>query len=300
MRLLVISGRSGSGKTSALQLLEDEGYTCIDNIPVTLLPILIDYICQQKDRRFALGIDARNIDGDLGDLVRIFARSDIPKDEYKVIYLDTRTEILHKRFSETRRKHPLSDEQTSLSEALEKERDILSPIIDIANIIVDTTELNLHDLRRTIRDITVGDQSTGMAISVVSFGFKHGAPTNADFTFDVRSLPNPHWVPELRLETGLDEGVINYLSSQESVMEMIDDIAQFMTKWIPSFQGNNRSYLTIAIGCTGGMHRSVFISERLAERFAEQFKGLHKNVQVRHQHIRKKAMLKPGPQDHSK
>lgn len=296
MRLLVISGRSGSGKTSALQLLEDEGYTCIDNIPVTLLPILIDYICQQKKRRFALGIDARNIDGDLGDLVRIFARSNIPKDEYKIIYLDTRTEILHKRFSETRRKHPLSDEQTNLSEALEKERDILSPIIDIANIIVDTTELNLHDLRRTIRDITVGDQTKGMAISVVSFGFKHGAPTNADFTFDVRCLPNPHWVPELRLETGLDEGVINYLSAQESVIEMINDIAQFMTKWIPSFQGNNRSYLTIAIGCTGGMHRSVFISERLAEHFQKS----HKNVQVRHQHMLKKALLKPGLQDHSK
>lgn len=294
MRLLVISGRSGSGKTSALQLLEDEGYTCIDNIPVTLLPILIDYICQQKERRFALGIDARNIDGDLGDLVRIFSRSDIPHDEYKVIYLDTRTEVLHKRFSETRRKHPLSDKHTSLSEALEKEREILSPIIDIADIVVDTTELNLHDLRSTIRGIAVGDEGKGMAIAVVSFGFKHGAPTNADFIFDVRMLPNPHWVPELRLETGLDDGVINYLSAQQSVSDMIEDITQFMDKWIPSFQENNRSYLTIAIGCTGGMHRSVYISERLAKHFQTS----HKNVQVRHQQINTKARPKTDQQGH--
>ncbi|MFL0804193.1 MAG: RNase adapter RapZ [Agarilytica sp.] len=282
MRLLVISGRSGSGKTSALQLLEDEGYTCIDNIPVTLLPMLVDYICAQKTRLFALGIDARNIDGDLGELVNILTKADIDREDYKVIYLDTRTEVLHKRFSETRRKHPLSDEDTNLNEALEKERDILSPIVDISDIVVDTSELNLHDLRSTIRGISVGDESKGMAVSIVSFGFKHGAPTNADFMFDVRSLPNPHWIPELRLESGLDEGVINYLSSQDSVNEMIDDISTFITKWIPSFQDNNRSYLTIAIGCTGGMHRSVFISEQLTARL----KTSHKNVQVRHQHLK--------------
>ncbi|MFL0800050.1 MAG: RNase adapter RapZ [Agarilytica sp.] len=289
MRLLVISGRSGSGKTSALQLLEDEGYTCIDNIPVTLLPMLVDYICAQKTRLFALGIDARNIDGDLGDLVRILTKADIPREEYKVIYLDTRTEVLHKRFSETRRKHPLSDENTNLNEALEKERDILSPIVDISDIVVDTSELNLHDLRSTIRGISVGDESKGMAVSVVSFGFKHGAPTNADFMFDVRSLPNPHWIPELRLQSGLDDGVIKYLSSQDQVNEMVNDISTFVTKWIPSFQENNRSYLTVAIGCTGGMHRSVFISEQLTARL----KASHKNVQVRHQHLKTNKAHQP-------
>lgn len=284
MRLLVISGRSGSGKTSALQLLEDEGFTCIDNIPVTLLPMLIEYICQQPKRKFALGIDARNIDGDLGSLTSILTLSNIPRAAYKVIYLDTKTDILHKRFSETRRRHPLSDTNTSLNEALDKERDILSPIVDIADIIVDTSDLNLHDLRSTIRGIAVGENGQSMAISVVSFGFKHGAPTNADFIFDVRSLPNPHWIPELRTETGLDSGVKNYLSAQESVNEMINDIADFVIKWIPSFQDNNRSYLTIAIGCTGGMHRSVYISEELAERF----KTFHNNVQIRHQQIKSK------------
>ncbi len=286
MRLLVVSGRSGSGKTSALQLLEDEGFTCIDNIPLALLPNLIDYIREQEGRKFALGIDARNVDGDLGDLSRIFTHSNIPREQYKIIYLDTQTIVLHKRFSETRRKHPLSDHNTSLSEALEKERDILSPIIDIADIIVDTSALNHHDLRSTIRRIAVGNQNASMAITVVSFGFKHGSPTDTDFIFDVRSLPNPHWVPELRLQTGLDDGVIKYLSSQEAVEEMTNDIATFILKWIPSFEKNNRSYLTIGIGCTGGMHRSVFISEQIAERI----KHTHANVQVRHQHLKANAI----------
>ncbi|MFL0810171.1 MAG: RNase adapter RapZ [Agarilytica sp.] len=285
MRLLVISGRSGSGKTSALQLLEDEGFTCIDNIPVTLLPVIANYIHQQQDRQFALGIDARNIEGDLSDVNSIMKVAGISREDYKIIYLDTQTNVLHRRYNETRRKHPLSDGDTSLSEALEKERDILSPIAADADIIVDTSSLNYHDLRSTIRSIAVGDSSQGMAISLVSFGFKHGTPLDADYIFDVRSLPNPHWVPSLRLKTGLDEDVINYLSEQEPVNEMIDDIYHFILKWLPSLQSNNRSYLTIGIGCTGGMHRSVYISEKLAE----SFKNTYKNVQVRHQHLKKSA-----------
>ncbi len=281
MRFLVVSGRSGSGKTSALQLLEDEGFTCIDNIPVTLLPGLIDYISEQESRLFAIGIDARNLDGDLSKISGILEGSKIPRGEYKVIYLDTHTDVLHKRFSETRRKHPLSDENTGLSEALEKERLILAPMVDIADIIVDTSALNLHGLRSTMRRLVVGNQSQGMAIMVTSFGFKYGTPTDADFIFDVRSLPNPHWEPSLRLKTGLEEEVIEYLSDKEPVQEMIEDIVSFITKWLPSFRKNNRSYLTIAIGCTGGMHRSVFISERIAE----HLKTNNRNVQVRHRHL---------------
>lgn len=285
MRILVISGRSGSGKTSALQLLEDEGFTCIDNIPVTLLPVLAEYIRNQHDLQFALGIDARNVEGNLADIRSILKGANIGREDYKVIYLDTKTDVLHRRYNETRRKHPLSNEDTSLSEALEKERDILSPIAADADVIVDTSSLNYHDLRSTIRRIAVGDDTQGMAITVASFGFKHGTPMDADYIFDVRSLPNPHWVPALRLQTGLDEGVINYLSEQAPVNEMINDIHQFILKWLPSLEANNRSYLTIGIGCTGGMHRSVFISEKLAE----LFKTTYKNVQVRHHHMKKRA-----------
>ncbi len=281
MRFLVISGRSGSGKTTALHLLEDEGFTCIDNIPVTLLPMLIDYISKQSAQKFAIGIDARNLDADLSLLEGILQNSKIPANDYKVIYLDTQTEVLFKRFSETRRKHPLSDENTALSEALEKERAMLAPIVHISDITIDTSSLNLHELRSTIRRLVVGNESQGMAIMFTSFGFKYGAPTDADFVFDVRSLPNPHWDSALRLKTGLEQEVIDYLSSQDEVSDMLDDIGGFIGKWIPSFQNNNRSYLTIAIGCTGGMHRSVYVCERLAERL----KPVYKNVQVRHRQL---------------
>lgn len=283
MRFLVISGRSGSGKTSALHLLEDEGFTCIDNIPVTLLPILIDYISKQPSQQFAVGIDARNIDSDLGRLDGILKQSAIPRDDYRVIYLDTQTDALFKRYSETRRKHPLSNDSIGLSEALEKEREILAPMVDLADMIVDTSALNLHELRSTIRRQVVGTEGKGMAIMFSSFGFKYGAPTDADFVFDVRSLPNPHWEPSLRLKTGLQEEVINYLDAQPPVQEMIEDLTVFLSKWIPSFQDNNRSYLTIAIGCTGGMHRSVYIAERLALRLRETYRG----VQVRHRQLGK-------------
>jgi len=281
MRFLVISGRSGSGKTTALHLLEDEGFTCIDNIPVTLLPQLIEYISKQNAEKFAIGIDARNLDADLGKLEEILEASKVPRGDYKVIYLDTQTDILFKRFSETRRKHPLSDEKTDLSEALEKERTILTPIIHISDITIDTSTLNLHELRGTIRRLVVGNESKGMAIMFTSFGFKYGAPTDADFVFDVRCLPNPHWDPTLRLRTGLEREVIDYLSSQEAVTNMTDDIGAFITKWIPSFQSSSRSYLTIAIGCTGGMHRSVYLSEKLADRL----RSTYKNVQVRHRQL---------------
>lgn len=281
MSFLVISGRSGSGKTSALHLLEDEGFTCIDNIPVTLLPSLIEHIGQQEKERFAIGIDARNLDKDLGTLSGILKTSQIPRKNYKVIYLDTHTNVLIKRFSETRRRHPLSDENTGLNEALEKERDILAPIVGLADIIIDTSALNLHELRSTMRQLIVGTQSKGMAIMFSSFGFKYGAPTDADFIFDVRSLPNPHWEPSLRLKTGLDEEVADYLANQSAVEEMINDIAGFVSKWVPSFQNNNRSYLTVAIGCTGGMHRSVYISERLNRILKETYH----DVQVRHREL---------------
>ncbi len=281
MRFLVVSGRSGSGKSSALHLLEDEGFTCIDNIPVTLLPTLIGYIKSEPEQKFAIGIDARNIDGDLSDIESMLSNSGIPECEYTVIYLDTQKDILIKRFSETRRKHPLSNDETGLDEALEKEREILAPMVQMADAIIDTSTFSIHELRSTIRRMVVGNDAQSMAIMVVSFGFKYGCPTDADFVFDVRSLPNPHWEPSLRLKTGLEKEVQDYLNGQEKVGIMINDLQEFFKRWIPSFEQNNRSYLTIAIGCTGGMHRSVFLSERLGEFLKQHFK----HVQVRHRQL---------------
>jgi UPF0042 nucleotide-binding protein len=283
MQFLVITGRSGSGKSSALHLLEDEGYTCIDNIPVSLLPELIVHVNKNTEQKFAIGIDARNIDRDLGKISETLSSSLLLTDHYKVIYLDTHKDILLKRFSETRRKHPLSNETTGLDEAIEKERQILAPMFDLADIVLDTSALNLHELRSTIKRLVISEDSMGMAIMFSSFGFKFGTPIDADFIFDVRSLPNPHWEAGLKLKTGLEPEVIDFLDKQTPIQEMVDDIATFITKWIPSFERNNRSYLTIAIGCTGGMHRSVYICERLAARLKRDFK----NVQARHRQLSK-------------
>lgn len=287
MRLLVISGRSGSGKTSALHLLEDEGFTCVDNLPVKLLPALIEQIGDAphaSKHKFAIGIDARNLNSDLSQIESLI-KDNLPANaECLVVYLDTSREVLLKRFSETRRKHPLSDQNTGLNEAIAKEKVILEPVAAAADITVDTSHMSLHELRSTIKRLVVGEESKGMAIMFKSFGFKYGVPVDADFIFDVRCLPNPYWSPELRSQSGLEAGVIEFLNSQQEVDDMFDDICAFVQKWAPSFQANNRSYLTVAIGCTGGMHRSVYLAERLA---AELKKG-YANVQTRHRQLEQK------------
>lgn len=282
MRFLIITGRSGSGKSSALHLLEDEGYTCIDNIPVSLLPDLIAHV-GKSGQKTAIGIDARNIDSDLSQLKTVLDNSVLPQDDYKVIYLDTRKDVLLKRFSETRRKHPLSGKEIGLEEAIDKEQRILSPMADLADRIIDTSNFNLHELRSTIKNLVLDSTSPGMAITFTSFGYKYGVPIDADFVFDVRSLPNPHWEPNLRAKTGLEHEVIEFLNAQEEVQEMLNDIAHFISKWIPSFKNNNRSYLTVAVGCTGGMHRSVYLCEKLASRVKNEYG----NVQARHRQLNK-------------
>ncbi|WP_028885450.1 RNase adapter RapZ [Teredinibacter turnerae] len=283
MRLLIISGRSGSGKTTALHLLEDEGYTCIDNLPVDLLPALIEQL-STSDRpspRVAIGIDARNINNDLSRLMAMIEVGPLPRESYQVIYLDSSREVLLKRYSETRRKHPLSDGLTDLNEAIERERIILEPISNAADVTIDTSQLNLHELRSAIKYLVVGSDREGMAVLFKSFGFKYGLPVDADFVFDVRSLPNPYWDAGLRKLSGLSPAVIAFLNGEEQVEEMYNDILTFMRKWIPRFENNNRSYLTIAIGCTGGFHRSVYMSERLAK----ALKADYKNVQTRHRQL---------------
>ena len=274
MRLVVISGRSGSGKTSALNILEDVGFTCIDNLPVSLLPDLINKLRSENlrdDLNLAVGIDARNLVGDLSlipeELELIKARGI----SVNVLFLQSRRSDLMRRYSETRRKHPLSSSTVSQKEAIDLEKDMLAPIAEIADRNIDTSGLSLHQLRDLIKSTVVPHDTEQMAILFESFGFKRGVPSDADFVFDVRCLPNPHWKLELRALTGNDPEVIEFLESQVDVASMLADIIGFLTRWIPKHQDNNRSYLTVAIGCTGGQHRSVYLANRLAEYFGETY-----------------------------
>jgi len=283
-RLVVVSGRSGSGKTSALNILEDVGFDCIDNLPPSLLPDLIKQLNSEginDDLRLAVGIDARNLVGDLSKLPDILARLEATGIEVSVIFLQARRSDLIRRYSETRRKHPLSHEMVSLPEAIDLEAKILSPILNISDRNIDTSGLSLHQLRDLIKNTIVPNSPEHMAILFESFGFKKGLPDASDFIFDVRCLPNPYWKQELRSLTGFDEGVIEFLESQVEVAAMLSDIIGFLTRWIPKFQANNRSYLTISIGCTGGQHRSVYIANRLREHFAKE----QSLVQVVHKEI---------------
>jgi len=269
MQILVISGRSGSGKTSALNLLEDEGFTCIDNLPVSLLPTLIEQIRNRNNAegtRLAIGIDARNIDSDLGVLPKMFESVKEATDSLKILYLDSARDVLLRRFSETRRKHPLTDSDTGLNEAISEEDIILAPLAALADVTIDTTNLSLHELRSAVKKQVVGENTKGIAITLTSFGFKFGVPVDADFVFDVRCLPNPYWDTSLRNKSGQESEVIHFLENDTKVQAMGKQIEEFATNWIPEFELNNRSYLNIAIGCTGGMHRSVYLANTLTSR----------------------------------
>lgn len=283
MKLIVISGRSGSGKTTALHVLEDLGYYCVDNLPVTLLRDLMQELAKRpapKITEVAIGIDARNSVEQLEKLPSVLR--DIYSDgiESQVIYLDANDANLIKRFSETRRKHPISNDSNTLNEAIAREREMLTPVASCASLMIDTSNLTLHELRDQIRQ-RVAEKSEGMAILFQSFGFKNGIPSDADLVFDVRCLPNPHWITHLRSQTGLDKPVQEFLQGHESVTGMIKDITEFLDKWLPNFAANNRSYMTVAIGCTGGQHRSVYITDTLCN----QFKGKFVNVQARHREL---------------
>ncbi len=284
MQFVVISGRSGSGKSTALQLLEDTGFTCVDNLPMALLPALITQMVSAPNAetmKFAVGIDARNIGGDLSRFPDILASIESPHFQCQVVYLDAADAILTKRFSETRRKHPLTSKTVNLHEALKTESRVLQPVARLADITLDTSSLSLHELRSLVRKIVVGSDTPGMALMFESFGFKYGVPADADFVFDVRCLPNPYWQSELRSQSGLESQVAQFLQQQPQVDSMLRDLVAFMEKWIPQFEQNNRSYLTVAIGCTGGMHRSVYLAEQLGAHFRQKFD----NVQVRHRQL---------------
>lgn len=279
MRLLVVSGRSGSGKSVALRVMEDLGYYCVDNLPVNLLPTLATTVMGQYER-VAVSIDVRNLPQDPDELTEIL--SYLPrKVELTILYLDADHTSLIKRFSETRRLHPLSHQAMSLDEAIQREQQLLDPISSRADLYIDTTELNVHQLTEQLRERILGQKTGRLVILFESFGFKYGIPKDADFVFDARFLPNPHWEPDLKILTGLDKPVQDYLSAKPVVLEYTQQIQQFVTTWLPQLERNNRSYLTIAIGCTGGQHRSVFIAGMLAE----HFRTSREDVQIRHREL---------------
>ncbi|MBH2033457.1 MAG: RNase adapter RapZ [Pseudomonadales bacterium] len=284
MRLIIVSGRSGSGKSTALDVLEDNGFYCIDNLPAGLLPELAERALLHTEvlqPQVAVSIDARNLPTHLQRFPELLAEVRARHIQCDVLYLDADEETLLKRFSETRRRHPLTDESRSLAEAIRDESLLLEPISDLADLKIDTTHLNLYQLRDSLKLRLLNKPEPGTAFLIESFGFKRGMPVDADLVFDVRCLPNPYWKPELRAHSGLDQPVIDYLAAQADVDEMYTDIHAYLYKWLPRFAASNRAYVTIAIGCTGGHHRSVYLAERLGQTLKPQLK----NLQVRHRDL---------------
>ncbi len=268
MKLLIVSGLSGSGKSIALHALEDLDYYCIDNLPVGLLPA---FAAQMKSaagrlpKDAAVGIDARNLSADFLHFPEILKDIEAQGLACEIFFLDADDATLLKRFSETRRKHPLTSGDVSLAEAIRAERSLLEPIAARADWHIDTGRTNVHQLRSMIQARVAN--RTALSLLFVSFGYKHGLPVDADFVFDVRCLPNPHWEAHLRSLTGLDAGVAAFLENQPLVAQMLGDMKVFLETWIPRFEAENRSYITVAVGCTGGQHRSVYLVERLVEYF---------------------------------
>jgi len=286
MRLIIVSGLSGSGKSVALHLLEDIDFYCVDNIPAALLKPFISHTVRGTDEvypRTAVGLDARNRPNEIETipaLVEELRRSGI---SCEVLYLHASDEVLLKRYAETRRKHPLVSAQVSLREAIASERKLLEPITIAADLVIDTSAMGVHALRERIRERIDRKRDGRLALMFESFGYKHGIPGDADFVFDVRSLPNPFWEPQLRHLTGCDPAVIEFLAGQRSVRSMIAAITEFLSARIAEFSAANRSYLTIAVGCTGGQHRSVYIAEQLAE----HFRRTYPQVLTRHDSLQK-------------
>ena len=281
MKLVIVSGLSGSGKSIALQVFEDLEYYCIDNLPINMLEALTKELISANHDYVAIGIDARNVTAELESFPEQIKQLKNNNIDCEIIFLEANDAALIKRFSETRRKHPLSNPEIPLNEAVIQERFLLEAISSRADLRIDTSTKNVHQLRDLVKARVKQADNQSISIMFESFGFKHGMPTNADFVFDVRCLPNPHWVPELRVLTGFDKAVINYLGEHQEVEEMFNDIMNFMYKWLPRFEADNRSYLTIAIGCTGGQHRSVYFANRLAK----ATKNKHNSVLSRHREI---------------
>lgn len=281
MKLVIVSGLSGSGKTVALRTLEDAGYYCIDNLPLGMLPELVDNMINTTPEPYdlvAIAIDARSgVDSSdrFDEIMHHISRHPLQLD---ILFLTCNTSRLLKRFSETRRKHPLSRQGLPLADAIQQEKKLLEDIHANADLAIDSTDLNVHELRQMIIDRLLSQTASEMGILIQSFGFKNGVPADTDFVFDVRCLPNPHWEKDLKPLTGCDPAVVKYLESYPEVEAMFASIYGFLVDWIPRFEKENRSYMTISIGCTGGKHRSVYLTERVASEFKQQ----RENISIRH------------------
>jgi UPF0042 nucleotide-binding protein len=284
MRLIIVSGFSGSGKSIALDTLEDCGYYCIDNLPAPLIePFLQQAIASQSSafEKIAIGIDARNQSANLTGFPDILDRARRLGVDCRILFLQAEPETLLKRFSETRRKHPLTDASVPLAEAIDLEKRLLEPVLSRADLNIDTTYTTVHQLRELVRQRIGIPSGRLMSLCLQSFGFKHGVPMDTDFVFDARCLPNPHWTASLRPKTGKDPEVVAFLTESADVHDYLNHLTAFLERWIPCFLAENRSYLNVAIGCTGGQHRSVYLVEALARRLNSD----RYNLLVRHREL---------------
>lgn len=272
--LIIVSGLSGSGKSVALHTFEDLGYYCVDNLPAELLPEFVRSVVQADDgapAKLAVSIDVRNRHSDLANIPGWLSTVGALGVDPKLVFFDARDEVLLKRYADTRRRHPLSQLGLALADAIELEHQVLRPLRQIADAVVDTSDLNVHQLRRyVITEFGMGGEA-GMSLLFESFAYRRGVPADADFVFDARALPNPHWDPSLRPLSGRDAGVRDYLEAQPYVQQFVSQIGEFLDTWLPRLQADStRSYATVAFGCTGGRHRSVYLAERLAEHARER------------------------------
>ncbi len=285
MRLVIISGLSGSGKSVAINTLEDEDFYCIDNMPISILPACIEHLTAASPsfyENIAIGVDARNVSQDINlfsNTINQLKEQDIA---IELVYLEADEETLIQRYSETRRKHPLTKNGLPLVEAIHMEKQILGEVTLLADLRIDTTSTNVRQLRSIITEQVCRNISSKLTILLQSFGFKFGVPNDSNYVFDVRCLPNPYWEQHLRKLTGHDPEVIEYLQSHTEVKQMIDAISGFIEQWLPLFIQENHSYLSVSIGCTGGQHRSVHIAEYVANRF-QSFEG--KQISIRHRDL---------------
>lgn len=284
MRLIIVSGLSGSGKSVALHVLEDLGYYCVDNMPAALLKSVVEEVRSGSDQPvqlLAVGVDARNRRQDLESLPQLIGELQQEGIQTELLFLQASDDVLLKRYSETRRRHPLAEHGTALRAAIANEREILSEVTSSADLIIDTSRTSIYELADAIRERIDRRQSSTLSVLIESFGFKNGIPADADFVFDLRCLPNPYWTVELRGLTGRDQEVCDFLDSQPAVLAMYDDILAFLKRWIPEYDDVHRSYLTVAIGCTGGQHRSVYMTDKLAA----ALRDVHDPVLTRHNEL---------------
>jgi RNase adapter protein RapZ len=283
-RLIIVSGLSGAGKTVVLNTLEDLSFYTIDNLPTSLLNTLVKQFSEEDSSlasQIAIGVDARNSHDGFSSVSETILSLLEQHKAIELVFIEANDDVLTKRFSETRRKHPLSSDSISLTDAIKKERGIIGELAEATDLRIDTSHMQLHELRNIVRERIARRETASLSLQFMSFGYKNGIPKDADFVFDLRCLPNPYWKKDLRKYSGLEQPVIDFLSRQNNVTQMLDDLESFLDRWIPQFEADNRSYLSIAFGCTGGHHRSVFIAEQLADKF----RARKKQVIIRHRDI---------------